>query len=104
MHVRDAARLVALGLEKAPAGARLHVVAEEGVPTRVIAEAFGRAFGLPVASIAPGDVPDHFGWIGAFFGADLAATSITTRNLLGRAPTGPSLVEDLDAGAYTTRR
>ena len=53
VHVSDAARLVALGLAKAPAGSRLHAVAEEGVPTREIAEAIGRAFDLPVASIAP---------------------------------------------------
>jgi len=104
VHVRDAARMVALGLEKAPAGARLHAVAEEGVPTRVIAEAIGRAFGLPVASIAPGDVPDHFGWIGNFFGMDLAATSTATRTLLGWTPTGPALVDDLDAGAYAISR
>ncbi|GAA2871585.1 SDR family oxidoreductase [Nonomuraea rubra] len=102
VHVRDAARLVSLGLDKAPAGARLHAVAEEGVPTRVIAEAIGRAFDLPVASIAPGDVPDHFGWIGTFFGMDLAATSTATQNLLGWTPTGPALVEDLDGGAYAT--
>lgn len=100
VHVRDAARLVALGLAKAPAGARLHAIAEEGVPTRVIAEAIGRAFGLPVASIDPDDVPGHFGWMGAFFSADLSATSTVTRNLLGWTPTGPTLAEDLEAGAY----
>lgn len=104
VHVRDAARLVALGLEKAPAGARLHAVAEEGVPSRVIAEAIGRAFDLPVTSIASGDVPDHFGWIGTFFGTDLAATSAATRTLLGWTPTGPALVDDLDAGAYAISR
>jgi nucleoside-diphosphate-sugar epimerase len=48
VHRSDAARLVALGLAKAPAGARLHAVAEDGIPTRDIAEAIGRAFGLPV--------------------------------------------------------
>ncbi|MFC7108593.1 hypothetical protein ACFQQB_54290 [Nonomuraea rubra] len=68
----------------------------------MIAEAIGRAFDLPVASIAPGDVPDHFGWIGTFFGMDLAATSTATQNLLGWTPTGPALVEDLDGGAYAT--
>jgi nucleoside-diphosphate-sugar epimerase len=97
----DAGRLVALGLEKAPAGARLHAVAEEGIPTRDIAEAIGRAFGLPVASIAPDDVPSHFGWIGTFYGMDLAATSAATRALLGWTPLGPTLIEDLDAGAYS---
>jgi len=100
VHRSDAARLVALGLAKAPAGARLHAVAEEGIPTRDIAEAIGRAFGLPVTSIAPGDVQAHFGWIGTFFGMNLAATSTATRELLGWAPAGPTLVEDLDAGAY----
>ncbi|GAA5159496.1 SDR family oxidoreductase [Amycolatopsis dongchuanensis] len=100
VHVRDAARLVALGLEKAPAGVRLHAVAEEGVPTREIAEGIGRAFGLPVTSIDPADVQEHFGWLGTFFGTDLAATSAATRELLGWTPTGPTLLEDLAAGAY----
>jgi nucleoside-diphosphate-sugar epimerase len=101
VHVRDAARMVALGLEKAPAGARLHAVAEDGVPTREIAEAIGAAFDLPVASIAPDDVPDHFGWIGGFFGMEMSASSAATRELLGWTPTGPTLVEDLRAGAYS---
>jgi len=37
VHRSDAARLVALGLAKAPAGACLHAVAEDGIPTRDIA-------------------------------------------------------------------
>jgi nucleoside-diphosphate-sugar epimerase len=101
VHRSDAARLVALGLAKAPAGARLHAVAEEGIPTRDIAEAIGRAFDLPVTSIAPDDVQGHFGWISTFFAMDLTATSAKTRELLGWAPTGPTLIEDLDAGAYS---
>ena len=103
VHRSDAARLVALGLAKAPAGARLHAVAEDGVPTRAIAEAIGRQLDLPVASIAPDEVPGHFGWIGTFFGMDLAATSARTRELLGWEPAGPTLIEDLDAGAYAVR-
>jgi nucleoside-diphosphate-sugar epimerase len=101
VHRSDAARLVALGLAKAPAGARLHAVAEEGIPVRDIAEAIGRASGLPVMSVAPEDVPGHFGWIGSFFSMDLAATSTVTRELLGWAPAGPTLLEDLAAGAYS---
>jgi nucleoside-diphosphate-sugar epimerase len=103
VHRSDAARLVALGLAKAPAGARLHAVAEEGVPAREIAEAIGRALGLPVRSIAPDDVHGHFGFIGTFFSMDLTATSAATRELLGWAPAGPTLIEDLDAGAYSPR-
>ena len=100
VHRSDAARLVVLALDQAPAGSRLHAVAEDGVPTRAIADAIGRAFDLPVTSIAPGDVSDHFGWVGTFFGMDISATSTTTQQLLGWKPVGPTLLEDLDAGAY----
>ncbi len=103
VHRSDAARLVALGLEKAPAGARLHAVAEEGVPTREIAAAIGRAFDLPVASVASDEVQEHFGWIGAFFAMDLSATSTVTRELLGWTPNGPTLIKDIDAGAYSAQ-
>jgi nucleoside-diphosphate-sugar epimerase len=101
VHRSDAARMVALGLDEAPAGARLHAVAEVGVPTRDIAEAIGRAFGLPVTSIAPEDAEDHFGFMGMFFGRDLAADATVTQKLLGWTPSGPSLIEDIDAGAYS---
>jgi nucleoside-diphosphate-sugar epimerase len=100
VHRSDAARMVALGLAKAPAGARLHGVAEVGVPAREIAGAIGRTLGLPVTSIAPDDVAGHFGWIGTFFSMDLTATSTVTRELLGWVPEGASLLEDIDAGAY----
>ena len=103
VHRSDAARLVAAGLEKAPAGARLHAVAEEGITTREIAEAIGHAFDLPVTSIAPDDVADHFGWVGRYFAMDLAATSTATRQLLGWTPTGPTLIEDIDTGGYSVR-
>jgi len=100
VHRSDAGRLVALGLAKAPAGSRLHAVAEAGVPARDIAEAIGRAFSLPVTSVAPDDVQSHFGWIGTFFAMDLTAESAATRQLLGWSPTGPALIADIDAGAY----
>jgi hypothetical protein len=96
--------MVALGLQKAPAGARLHAVAEEGIPSREIAQAIGRAFDLPVASIPADDVQNHFGWIGMFFAMDLAGSSTATQELLGWTPTGPTLIADLDAGAYSQQR
>lgn len=101
VHRGDAARMIALGLRHAPAGARLHAVAEQGVTSREIARAIGRQFDLPVSSLAPEEVPGHFGWIGTFFGMDLRATSTATQELLGWTPTGPTLVADLDAGAYS---
>jgi nucleoside-diphosphate-sugar epimerase len=100
VHRQDAARLVALGLEKAPAGSRLHVVAETGLASRDIAAAIGDRLGLPTASIEPADAEAHFGWIGRFFGTDAAASNDRTRELLGWEPTGPTLFEDIAAGGY----
>jgi len=100
VHRFDAARVVRLGLERAPAGAILHAVAEPGVPSRDIAEAIGRGLDVPVASIAPQDAFAHFGWVGMFFGMDIPAPSTTTQELLGWTPTGPTLIRDLDGGSY----
>ncbi|MET0419377.1 MAG: SDR family oxidoreductase [Actinoplanes sp.] len=96
VHVLDAAHLVRLAVEDAPAGTVLHAVAEEGVPTRAIAEAIGRGLDLPVESIPA----ERFGWIGPFFGADAPASSAATQALLGWKPTHPGLLADLDAGHY----
>jgi nucleoside-diphosphate-sugar epimerase len=103
VHISDAARLVTLALDKAPAGSRVHAVAEQGVPTREIAEAIGRVFGLPTASIDPAEVAGHFGWIGHFFSSDCHASSTVTQELLGWKPTGPTLIADIEAGAYGRR-
>ncbi|QFZ18956.1 SDR family oxidoreductase [Saccharothrix syringae] len=100
VHRSDAARLVRLALEQAPAGARLHAVAEEGLASRDIAAALGEHLGLSTVSVAPEDAEAHFGWIGHFFGADVAASSTHTRRLLDWVPTGPTLFEDIAAGAY----
>jgi nucleoside-diphosphate-sugar epimerase len=96
VHRLDAARLFRLALETAPAGSVLHAVAEEGVPTRDIAEVIGRHLDLPVVAVAP----EHFGWLGGFFAADIRASSALTRELLGWEPTHPGLIEDLDQGHY----
>src|SRR4051794_31338747 len=100
IHRSDAAQIIRLGFEKASAGAILHAVAEEGIATREIAEAIGRSLDLPVTSIAPEDAQEHFGWIGRFFSMDAPASSALTQELLGWVPTGPTLLQDLDAGAY----
>jgi nucleoside-diphosphate-sugar epimerase len=100
VHTLDAARLFRLALESAPAGARLHGVAEEGVPFREFAEAIGRHLGLPAVSIAPQDAAGHFGFLGMFAAADNPASSALTRRRLGWVPTGPGLIADLDEGHY----
>jgi nucleoside-diphosphate-sugar epimerase len=101
VHRLDAARLFRLALESAPAGSVLHGAAEEGVPMRAVAEAIGAQLGVPVASVAPGDAAEHFGWLAAFVGLDVLASSERTRSLLGWDPSHPGLLEDLEAGRYT---
>ncbi|MBB5874577.1 nucleoside-diphosphate-sugar epimerase [Allocatelliglobosispora scoriae] len=100
VHRLDAANLVRLAVDAAPAGAALHATAEEGVPTREIAEAIGRGLGLPVVSIPAEQAGEHFGWMGRIFGGDAAASSSATQRLLGWNPTHPGLIADLEAGYY----
>jgi nucleoside-diphosphate-sugar epimerase len=102
VHRTDAARVFRLGLEQAPAGTVLHAVGEEGVPFRAIAEAIGRGLDLPVASLDQAAAEARFGFLGGFIGGDLPASSEKTQALLGWTPSGPTLLEDLEAGAYFT--
>jgi nucleoside-diphosphate-sugar epimerase len=100
VHRLDAANLVRRVVDAAPAGAALHAIAEEGVPTRAIAEAIGRGLDLPVVSIPADQASDHFGWLARFFGVDAPAASAETRQLLRWGPRQPGLIADLDAGHY----
>jgi nucleoside-diphosphate-sugar epimerase len=99
-HRLDTARLYRLALEKADAGERFHAVAEEGVLVREIAEVIGRGLKVPVVSIAPEEAAKHFGWLGAFAGWDIPASSAYTRQKLGWNPTGPGLITDLENMRY----
>jgi nucleoside-diphosphate-sugar epimerase len=100
LHTLDAARLYRLALEAAPAGTRLHGVADEGVPFRDIAESVGRHLNLPVTSIPAEQAFDHFGFLGAFAAADDATSSELTQKILGWHPVEKGLLADLDEGHY----
>ena len=100
LHTLDAARLYRLALESAPAGTRLHGVADEGVPFRDIAEVIGRHLDLPVVSIAPEEGPSHFGFLGFFAALDNPTSSSLTRKELDWHPERPGLLDDLDEGHY----
>ena len=100
VHRLDAAVLYRLALEKGTAGTRHHGVADEGVPTREIAETIGRRLNLPVRSLSAEEAKAHFGWMAMFFGMTLAASSALTRGRLGWEPTRPGLLADLDQEHY----
>jgi nucleoside-diphosphate-sugar epimerase len=100
VHRLDAAHLYRLTLEKGAAGASYHGIADEGVPTREIAEVIGRRLHLPVISKSPAEAGEHFGFLGYFFGADMPASSTLTQERLGWRPKQPGLIADLDHPRY----
>jgi nucleoside-diphosphate-sugar epimerase len=102
-HVLDVARLYRLAIEQCKPGTRYHAVAEQGIPARDIAEVLGKGMGLPVKSIPASEVADHFGWLGAFVGLDMLASSEWTQKALGWHPTGPMLLEDLSRMDYSVQ-
>jgi nucleoside-diphosphate-sugar epimerase len=100
VHTRDAARLYRLAVERAPAGSRLHAVADGGVPFAEIAGVIGRRLDLPVTSVAPEDAAAHFSFLARFVSLDGPAASELTQRLLDWAPTHPGLIDDLENGHY----
>ena len=100
VHRLDAAHLYRLAIEKTTAGARHHGVADEGLPTREIAEVIGRQLNVPVVSKSREEAADHFGWIALFFGIDAPASSAQTQEHLGWGPLQPGLITDLNAEHY----
>jgi nucleoside-diphosphate-sugar epimerase len=103
VHTLDAAHAYRLALEGAPAGSRLHAVADAGVPFRDIAQSIGRNLGLPSASITAEAADEHFSFLGAFVALDNPTSSELTRGLLGWEPAHAGLIEDLDEGHYFDR-
>jgi nucleoside-diphosphate-sugar epimerase len=104
VHRRDAAALFRLAVESAPAGTRLHAVAEEGVPFRDIAEAVGRQLKLPAVSLTAEEASRHFiGFLAPLVSIDNPTSSALTRERFGWLPTHPALIADIEEGHYFTQ-
>jgi nucleoside-diphosphate-sugar epimerase len=101
-HTLDAARLYRLALEKAPAGTRLHADGEEGVQLMDIATTIGDMLQVPTNTIPLDELDSYFGFLSGFITLDARVSTTKTRALLGWAPVGPSLLEDLRQGHYFT--
>ena len=92
VHALDAAVLLRLALEAAPAGTAWHAVADEGDAVRDIATVIGRRLGLTVKARPT----ENFGPFGPIFAVDQPATSAHTRDTLTWQPEHPSLLDDLE--------
>jgi nucleoside-diphosphate-sugar epimerase len=101
VHVKDAASLYRLAVEKAAAGAVLNAVGDEGVPVREIAETIGRHLNLPARSLPAEDFGGMFAHI---LSTDMPASSTITQELLGWKATHAGLIEDIERGHYFVYR
>ena len=97
VHVKDAANLYRLAVERAPAGAVLNAVGDEGVPVREIAEVIGRHLNLPTRSLP---AAEYGGMLVRLLSADMPASSTITQELMGWKHTHPGLIEDIERGHY----
>jgi len=100
VHTLDAARLYRLALQSAPAGTRLHGVADEGVALRTIAEAIGKGLGVPAKSVTAADAAKSLGAMAHFAQVNNPTSSARTRALLKWTPAHAGLLADLGERHY----
>jgi nucleoside-diphosphate-sugar epimerase len=96
----DIGVLYRLALEKAPAGTRLHGIADTGIPFRTVAETIAAKLGIGAKSVTQDEAPHYLGFLATFAGLDAPASNTATRALLGWEPTHPGWVQDVQAGHY----
>ncbi|OZB98489.1 SDR family oxidoreductase [Paenibacillus sp. XY044] len=101
VHLLDLSHLFRLALEKAPAGARLHGVGEEGIPFQDIANVIGQHLEVPVTAISPEEADEHFGFLAAMAKMDNPASSTRTQEQLGWSPMQPGLITDIARNYFT---
>lgn len=100
VHNLDAARLYRLALETAPAGARLHGAADEGIAFRDIAGVIGDQLGVPVVGVTPEQAIEELAFVGVIAALDNPTSNEMTRKLLDWQPEHAGLIDDLRAGHY----
>ena len=96
----DIGVLYRLAVEKAPAGTRLHGVADTALTFKTVAETIAARLGVEARSVTAEEAPQYLGFLGMFAGIDVPVSTEITRKLLGWEPTHPGWVEDLQAEHY----
>jgi hypothetical protein len=79
---------------KRDAGARYHATAEEGGAVPADRRGYRPKLGVPVVAVSPDDAAGYFGWLTAFAGKDMSASSAKTNETLGWHPAGAGLLSD----------
>ena len=102
VHVYDAAQAFRLAIERGPSVETYHVVAEQGIAFRKIAEAIATGLELPCVSLSVEEAQEHFGWFFGFASIDQLTSSDRTQERLGWNPAGPDLLTDIIKAGYFT--
>jgi nucleoside-diphosphate-sugar epimerase len=102
VHVEDAAELYLAALERAPAGSLYHGAAEHGVTARALAEAIGRARGVPARSVPREQAAADWGpRMAAFLSMNNQTASERAMAQLGWRPKAyTTLLKDAEFGSY----
>jgi nucleoside-diphosphate-sugar epimerase len=103
VHRLDAALAYRLIIEKAKPDSIWHVVGEEAITFRSIAETIGKRLKLPVIRVENAAAAAHFGWFAHFAARQMSATSARTRQELGWQPAQAGLIADLGTPDYFER-
>ncbi|WNY84458.1 SDR family oxidoreductase [Cronobacter dublinensis] len=96
-HVDDVAGLYVKVLEKGQRGERYHAVAEESIPSWLIAQTVAAGLEIPAVSLKSEQAAEHFGWFAAFAMMDMRASGAWTRQQLDWQPKGSGLIDDLSS-------
>ncbi|GAA5900263.1 hypothetical protein JCM6882_002291 [Rhodosporidiobolus microsporus] len=105
VHVRDAAVVFRLALEKAPAGSAFHAVGDnDGLSFKAMATLIGDKLSLPVKQLTPEEAKPALGFIAMFASLNNPVSTQKTKAALGWEPKEATLQEDLETGAYSRRR
>ncbi|GAA5912586.1 hypothetical protein JCM6882_004809 [Rhodosporidiobolus microsporus] len=101
VHVRDAAVVFRLALEKAPAGSAFHAVGDkDGLSFKDMAAIIGDKLSLPVKQLTPEEAKPALGFLAMFASLNNPVSTKKTKAALGWQPKEATLRQDLEAGAY----
>ena len=103
MHVDDAARayVALIGAPDRSLRGPLNLTAENHITARQLAEAVGRALGLPVRSVTFDEATKYFGpFFARFLIFEDRSSSAKFRRALGFENKGVGLIEDIVEGSY----
>lgn len=101
VHKKDAVACFRLALEKGPAGAVYHAVAEDGVSLKALSEVVAKKLSIPAQSQSRQEAEESLGFMAEYVDADSPASGHITRRELGWEPQQLDWLADVEANYFT---